>query len=105
MMSSSVLIAAKTGMDTYGKPTYGADVAYRAHIARGRTMVRTVTGQQIESGQAVYLSGSDAIQANARLTLSTADTGSTESFAINPTILKVDRLNDENGPHHVVLWL
>jgi hypothetical protein len=105
MMSTSVLIAAKTGQDTYGKPTYGSDVSYKAHLARGRTLVRTATGQQIESGQAVYISGTPAVQPTARLTLSTADVGSTEAYAINPTIQRVERLYDGNGAHHVVLWL
>lgn len=103
LMSTSVTVAARTSEDRYGKPTYGTPVRYKAHISNTRTLVRTLTGQQVESGQAIYLSTTAAIQPSAQVTLSTADVGSTQEAAIHPTIISVERLSDKSGPHHVVL--
>lgn len=105
MASTSVSVAPRTGVDGYGKPNYGADASYRAHIARKRTLVRTDMGEQVESGQAIYVMSPVVILPTARLTLSTADTGSTEDTAVHPVILSVERRSDESGPHHVVLYL
>ena len=104
-MSSTVLIAARSGNDGYGKPTYGSDVSYTAHLGHERKLVRTPGGQEVESGQQIHLSGSPAVQPTARITLSTADVGSTEAFAINPTIISVDRRFDGIGAHHTVIFV
>ena len=105
MMSTTVRVAARTGLDGYGKPTYGTDRTYRAHIARKRTFVRNQTGEVVESGQAVYLMTGDAIQPTARLTLSTGDVGSTGATETQPNILSVERRSDQKAAHHTVLFL
>lgn len=105
LMSSTVLIAPRTGQGTYGAPTFGADVAYPAHLSRRRRLVRAPNGQEVVSGQALYLGTAADIQPTARVTLSTGDVGSTESHAIHPTIVSVERRFDQRGPHHVVVFL
>lgn len=105
LMSSTVSVAARSANDGYGAPSYGTAVSYKAHISRERKMVRTAEGQEVVSGQTVYLNGSPNVQPSALVTLSTADVGSTESWAIQPRILSVERRSDNYGPHHTVLYL
>lgn len=105
LMANTVTIAPKTGQDAYGKATYGAAVPYRCHISLARMLVRTSTGQEVESQQMIHMMTADPIQPTSQLTLSTADVGSTEEAAIHPRILTVERRNDQTGPHHVVLRL
>jgi hypothetical protein len=105
LMASNVLVATPTGIDDYGKPTFGTPVTYRAHLSRQRRMVRNVSGQEVVSEQTLYLATTVNIDFNAQLTLSSGDVGSTESWALHPNIVAIERRFDQRGPHHVVLYL
>ena len=105
LMSSTVTIAARTGQDEQGKPSFGSAVTYRAHLSRHPTMVRSTDMNDVQSTQAVYLLGHPPILETAQVTLSTGDVGSTEQVLLQPTILSIDRLFDQQGPHHTVLRL
>jgi hypothetical protein len=107
LMSSFALVAPRIGTDTggYGRPVYGPDVRYQAHLSRNPELLRTGVGQEAVSRQSLHLATADPIQVTARVTLSTADVGSTESTLIHPPILSVERLFDQKGPHHTVLRL
>ena len=105
LMSSTALVAPKTGADGYGKPTYGTAVRYDAHLSRKPQMVLTAQGQQVLSNQSLHLATADPIQATAQVTLSTGDVGSTEAIYLTPLIYAVERRFDEGGPHHVILRL
>lgn len=105
LMSSRVGISLRTCQDGYGKPVYGTATTYRAHLARKRQIVRNQGGQDVESMQALYLATTDVIPETARVTLSTADAGSTETYALHPAIRAVERRYDQRGPHHVVVYL
>jgi hypothetical protein len=105
-MSSRVQILARTGLNGYGEAgTFSAAVTYQAHLSGKRRMVRNSEGQEVVSSQAVYLAGAPAVQPGDRIVLSTDDVGSTASGALQPPILAVERLNDEYGPHHTVIFL
>jgi hypothetical protein len=105
LMSSRVLIAARSTEDRYGAPSFGADVAYDAHLARRRKIVRNEMGQEVVSNQAVYLNGAPDVAPTCRVTLSTADVGSTAPTALTPPVMAVERRFDQSGPHHTVLYL
>lgn len=105
LMSSVVTLATRTGVDRYGKPTYGAPVTYRAHLGRRNRLVRNIEGQEVISGLTVHINGAPAVQNGDQLTLSTADIGSTESWAIQPTIVAITRAFDELGAHHTTLYM
>ena len=105
LMSTHVWVQAQTGADGYGKPSYGPAVRYQAHIGQRKKFVRTAGGEEIESGQSIYLNTKVSILPTARLTLTTGDAGSTEDELVHPTIIAVERLSDQNGPHHVTLFL
>lgn len=105
LMSSVVAVEPRTGLDRYAQPAYGAAVAYRAHLSRKRRLVRNAAGQEVVSGQAVYLMTNADIQPTARVTLSSGDVGSTEATALQPVLVAVERRFDGAGPHHVVLYM
>lgn len=105
LMSSSVSVQARTGLDRYGMPTYGAATSYRCHVSSKRRLVRDERGQEVVSSQAVYLASSVAVEPTAKVTLSTGDVGSTAAGALSPDIITVDRRFDESGAHHTVLFL
>jgi hypothetical protein len=106
MMSSSVSVESRTGTDgDTGLGTYGTPLVYRAHLSRKVRMVRNVAGEEVQSGQAVYLDASVAVQPADRLTLSTGDVGTTGEHVLRPTIIAVERRFDGAGPHHTVVYL
>lgn len=105
MFTQTVSIEAVTGRDRYANKTYGTAVTYYARVVGKRKQVLDAQGQQVVSSQTCYLYTADNILPDARVTLSTADVGSTESWAINPPILATGRFPDEQGQHHSVLYL
>ena len=105
LMASTVSVAARSSLDSYGVPTYATATSYAAHLSRKRRMVRTAEGQEVVSDQAVYLNTSANIQPTAKVTLSTGDVGSTEPWAITPPIVAVERRFDDRAAHSVVLYL
>lgn len=100
-----VYVAPRSSVDGYGKPTYGTDVRYDAHLANKQEMVRAPNGQEVESKQQAWLFTTDVIPTTSRLTLSTADVGSTEPTQTQPKILAVVRRFDGGRPHHSVVYL
>ena len=61
-------------------------------------------GQEVVSSQQALLGTVALIQPTARVTLSTADAGSTDASMTQPTILAVERRYDDVGLHHSVLF-
>lgn len=105
LMSATVSVENRTGQDRYGQPTYGTASSYQAHLSGEQKLMRNAQGQQVVSTRSIYLNASVDIQPTARVTLSTADTGSTENYAIHPVIMAVERRFDQRGPHSVVVRL
>lgn len=105
LMRQSVTIEPRTGQDRYNAPTYGAAVTYRCRIVGKRRLVVNGLGQTVVSEQTVYLGTANPVDPTARVTLSTADTGSTEAGAITPSILATGRYPDERGAHNSVIYL
>jgi len=91
LMRQKVLIAPRTADDSYGDATFGTNVSYKCAVVGDMRIVRNVAGEEAPSRQTIYLMSNAAIGPQDRITLSTGDVGSTESFAINPEILAVSR--------------
>ena len=89
LMKQSVSLAPFQSYDGYGSASYGSDVAYECAVIGEIKRVVTVTGQEVPSRQTVYLKSNVLVRPEDRITLSTGDVGSTEGYAINPTILSV----------------
>lgn len=108
-MPDTVLIAPKTGMNTNGEPSYGANVEYSPTSGNGRALVEWGTaitrfqrlgdpvGKVIMSTAVVYLSTVDpAITTESRITLSDGRT---------PPIKEVKRFSDPSGPYYTEVHL
>lgn len=89
LMRQRVTIAPRTGVDQSGVPTYSAGVTYQCAVIGDMKLVRDAHGQQIASAQQVYLMSNATVSPDDRITLSTADAGSTESYRLTPRILAV----------------
>lgn len=101
----TVQLAARTGVDGYGEPTYGSNVAYRVRVAGKRRLVRNDQGQEVLSTQTLYFAANPAIGAHDRITLSTGDVQSTETGVVTPAILSVGKFPDDLGRQTTVLYL
>lgn len=104
-MTQTISVAERTGVDGYGKPTYGAYRKYPAHLVNERKLWRSADGQQVVSELTAYLMSADLVSPTAKVLLSTAETGTTEAWALSPAIAGVERHADESGPHHTILRL
>lgn len=104
MASSSVLIAAQSGRDGYGKPTFGADVPYTGHLVHKRELVRNAQGQEVESRHQLYVLSPVVLSPTVRLTLSTGEVGSTDETMTKPVSLSVMTRFDGHGAHHTVVY-
>lgn len=106
MMQQTATIAPRTGQDGFGVATYGTAVSYRCRLVGKRRQVLNAAGQLVISNQTLYLLSADNVLPSARVTLSTGDVGSTESWSLTPPILATGRYPDEHaGFHHTVIYL
>ena len=101
----TVQIAARSGLDGYGVPTFSAATSHRARVVGKRKLVRDFEGREVLSSYTVYLAGNPRVEAHDRLTLSTDDVHSTETGALSPVILSVGKFPDDLGRQSTVLFL
>lgn len=99
MFAETVEIASWTGQDFMGNDMYGSPVEYTCHIEGHSRLVRDPTGQERVSAVQVYLDGPYGISVKDLVLLP-------ERFEPrSPPIISVNRMTDENGPHHEVILL
>lgn len=93
LMQQTVLIQRMTGYGDYGERVHTTSTGetYRAAVYGEQRKIRLENGDEVPSRVTAVLQSNAAIRPEDRITLSTEDVGSTESFAINPEILAVDR--------------
>jgi len=99
LMTDDVKVAPRTGVDGYAKPTFGADVTYKAYVEQGAKLVVSAQGQEVTSGARAYLATVDQIATTSRVTLPTG------LVPNQPTILRVDSLRDDKGAYATLLAL
>jgi hypothetical protein len=105
-MRQRCTIRPRTGQDVNGKPTYGDPVSYKCRIAGKRQRVWDQDDREVFSSKTIYLYSGDPVLQDAKVTLSTADVGSTESWAINPPIIATGQYPDESGTNvYTQIWL
>ena len=105
LMTQTVTIAPFSSYDNYGAPSFGTAVSYRAAVVGEMKRVVNAQGNEVPSQQAVYLLGNPAVRPEDQITLSTGDVASTESFAINPRIVAVERYPFLRGQFATVVRL
>lgn len=91
LMRQTATIAPRTGYDEFGKPAFGTPVTYRGAYVGQVKLVRDQHGKEVPSRGAFYMMSNAAISAEDQVTLSTGDVGSTESYAVTPKIVSVER--------------
>ncbi len=95
-MPATVTVEAFTGQDEYTAPTYGPVRSYRARDFDEITRITDRFGAEVISTCQVWLATVDDINEEDRLILPDGSQGH---------ILRVQTVPDENGPHHVKLYL
>jgi len=98
MMNSTITVSTRTGADNYGAPTFGTGASYRARIVEKPGFVRGPGEETIAYTHTIWArsTGSTGITASDRVAL--------PGGAIYP-VLSVERIPDEDGPHHVKILL
>ena len=105
MCRQVVQVAARTGVDGYGEPTYGANTAHRVRISGKRRLVHTFAGEEVMATHTIYFAATPSIGAHDRVTLSTGDVNSTEAGALTPPILAVGKYPDDLGRVSLTVFL
>ena len=105
MLPQTVEIAPFASRNDFGEASYGSSVAYKCRIAGRTENVIDYDGQQVTSGQQIYLGSNAKVSALDQITLSTGDVASTGSGVVNPKILAVSHIPDQSGLHHTKLFM
>jgi len=99
MMPHTVGITPDTETDAWGNRTYGTLVSYRCRIENKRRKMISKTGQEVISETALYLDTVAAIGIDSKVTMPTG------YLPLNPEIIAVKILDDENGAYASVLYV
>jgi hypothetical protein len=91
LMRQRVTIEPFSSYDGYGNASYGSAITYEGAVVGRMERVTGFDGQEVPSRQTIYLKSDAALRPEDKITLSTGDVGSTETYAINPTILSIGR--------------
>jgi hypothetical protein len=105
LMRQSVSIAPFASYDGYGNASYGSSVEYEAAVVGKMERIVGFDGQEVPCRQTVYLKSGVTLRPEDKITLSTGDVGSTESYAINPTIISVGRFPFNGSQGCTVIYL
>lgn len=94
MMPQTVIVAPYTGQNGDGEPTHGAGVSYPARVEGRIRYVATRDGADRIAVRRVYLGTTASINVKDKITL---------PDGTSPPIIAVSPVDDEEGPHHVVV--
>jgi hypothetical protein len=105
LMKQSVTIEPFSSYDGYGNASFGAGVEYEGAVVGKMERIVGTDGQEVPSRQTIYLNSAVTVRPEDRITLSTGDVGSTQSYAINPEIISVGRFPMGFSPGCTVIYL
>lgn len=94
MMPRSVSIQPYTGQNGDGEPTHGAVADYRARVEGRIRYITTVDGSDRVPVRRVYVAATGGITVKDKITL---------PDGTSPPIVAVAIVDDEAGPHHIVV--
>ena len=98
MMPHQIAIEPYQSHNQYGEPTYGAAVTYTARVQGKVRMIRDSTGVERVSTVMCYVATTAAIGPKDKLSLPSG------WVPASPPILSVQRVSDESGDHHIVIY-
>ena len=93
-MPSTVTLAANTGLDKYGQRSFGAGTPVLARVQEKTERVTSASGEEVLARGRAYLGELTGVTTAYMITLPDGTT---------PEILAVNKVNDEDGPHHEVV--
>lgn len=105
LMTQHVTIARKSSYGDYGESAFSAGVVYQGALIGEMKAVRRANGDEAISSQSFYMMSNAAFTPEDQVTLSTSDVGSTESWALQPQIIAVERYPFTRGQFCTVLRL
>lgn len=95
----SITIEPYTGQNSAGEESYGSGIAYSGRVADKTKMIRTDAGIEKVTRTVAWLNTTTAISTRDRVTLPSGFTPN------QPPLLRVDRIPDDEGMHHLVLYM
>lgn len=98
LMPHTITVAPWASQNAYGEPTYGSAVSYTARVQGKTQMVRDSVGVERVSTVTVYVATTASIGPKDKLTLPNGWTPA------SPSIIAVQRVSDESGDHHTVIY-
>lgn len=98
LMPHTITVAPWASQNAYGEPSYLSAVSYIARVQGKTRMVRDSTGVERVSTVTVYVATTAAIGPKDKLTLPSGWTPA------SPSIIAVQRVSDESGDHHTVIY-
>jgi len=101
LAGSTITIEPWASVDAYNQPSYAAVVSYSAQIGGPVKYTHRESAQERISTQTLYVFTADQISARDRLTLPIGY----DATVRTPKIDQVDRVTDELGFSHSVLYL
>ena len=105
LMKNSITIQPFSSYDAYGTASYGSAVDYECAVVGKMERVIGSDGQEVPCRQTVYLKSGVTLRPEDKITLSTGDVGSTQSYAINPTIISIGRFPFNGSSGCTVVYL
>lgn len=101
MMPWTVTVAPRSSGNSYSGQTYGAAIGHSAAIQmnRGDEVIKTAEGQEVVFSYKIFLETTTIPGKLDQVTLP-AEFGS-----VTPEIVMVKPVSDENGLHHIVMWV
>ncbi len=101
LMPWSVTLAPRSSGGSYSGQSYGTAVSYNAAIQvnAGEEVIKTGTGQEVVYKYKIYLQTTTVPDPLDQVTLPS------EFGGVTPEIVMVQPVADENGIHHVKLWV
>lgn len=98
MMPHTITVEPFVSMDEFSRRTYGSPVRYRARVVGKNKSVTNFAGEEVISNVTAYIANSTGIKSTDRITLPAGFEPS------QPPILSIERIPDENGLHHEVIY-
>lgn len=95
LMPHTVNIAPYASRDSFGKPSYGADVAHRARVVYKNIHIRASDGSEKVARGVVYLGSAVVVSPEDRVTLPDTTT---------PPVLACNNYSDDVGAHHTQIY-
>ena len=105
LMKQHATVERKSSYGSYGEAGYAAGVVYNGALVGEMRAVRRANGDEAISSQSFYMMSAAGFTPEDRITLSTEDVASTESWALQPEILAVERYPVTRGQFATVLRL